>query len=52
MRDPNPEIAINALPLLREQGIPYAAVIVPWPVETVNEMLEDLSSTVGYAAEH
>lgn len=52
MRDSKPEIAINALPLLRQQGISYATVIVPWPVETINEMLEDLSSTVAYAAEH
>ena len=52
MTDPKPEIAINALPLLRQQGIPYAVVIVPWPVNTVDEMLDDLSSTVTYAAEH
>lgn len=52
MRDPNPEIAINALPLLKQYGIPYAAVIVPWPSETIDEMLDDLSSTVAYAAEH
>ena len=52
MRDPKPEIAINALPLLRQQGIPYAAVIVPWPADTVDEMLEDLCSTVSYAADH
>ena len=52
MRDPNPEIAIAALPLLKQQGIPYAAVIVPWPVDTIEEMLEDISSTVTYAAEH
>lgn len=52
MRAPRPEIAINALPLLRQEGIPYATVIVPWPVDTTNEMLEDLSSTAAYAAEH
>ncbi len=52
MRDPNPEIAINALPLLRQYGIPYATVIVPWPLKTIDEMLDDLSSTVAYAAEH
>ena len=52
MTDPKPEIAIEALPVLRQQRIPYAAVIVPWPVDTVDEMLEDLSSTVTYAAEH
>jgi len=52
MKDQQPEVAINALPLLKQQRIPYATVIVPWPVDTVNEMLEDLSSTVNYAAEH
>jgi len=52
MRDPRPEMAINSLALLRQQGISYATVIVPWPVDTVDEMLEDLSSTVAYAAQH
>jgi len=52
MRDTNTEIAIRALPLLRRQGIPYATVIVPWPEDTISEMLEDLSSTVAYAVEH
>lgn len=50
MRDNNPEIAINSLPLLKEQGIPYAAVVVPWPADSMGEMLDDLSSTVAYAA--
>ena len=52
MRDTNAETAIRALPLLRRQGIPYATVIVPWPEDTISEMLEDLSSTVAYAVEH
>ena len=52
MKDLQPEVAINALPLLKQQSIPYTTVIVPWPVDTVNEMLEDLSSTVSYAAEY
>jgi hypothetical protein len=52
MRDSSPEVAINALPLLRQHAIPYAVVIVPWPVGTLNEMLDDLSSTVAYATEH
>jgi len=52
MRDPRPEVAIEALPLLRKQGISYATVIVPWPVDSENEMLKDLSSTVAYAAIH
>lgn len=33
MRDSQPEIAVNFLKLLRKQGIPFAVVIVPWPVE-------------------
>jgi Radical SAM superfamily. len=52
MKDSKPEIAINALPLLQQQGIPYATVIVAWPMETIDEMLDDLSSTAAYAAEH
>lgn len=52
MRDPNPEIAIDALPLLKQRSVPYAVVIVPWPVDTMDEMLDDLSSTVTYAAEY
>ncbi|HIE16732.1 MAG TPA: hypothetical protein EYP71_00865 [Dehalococcoidia bacterium] len=52
MRDPNPEIAINSLPLLKQYHIPYAAVIVPWPLDSFKEMLADLSSTVAYAAEN
>lgn len=52
MRDRRPEVAIEALPLLKEAGIPYSIVIVPWPLETEKEMLDDLDSTVAYAAEH
>ena len=52
MADTKPEIAIGALPLLRQQNLPYTTVIVPWPAETINEMLADLSSTIGYAAEN
>jgi len=52
MKDRNPGVAINALPLLRKKGIPYATVIVPWPFDSLPEMLEDLSSTVAYADQH
>ena len=52
MKDRNSQVAINALPLLREQRIPYATVIVPWPPDSVAEMLDDLSSTVTYADEN
>ncbi|MBM3154276.1 MAG: radical SAM protein [Chloroflexi bacterium] len=50
MRDSNSQTAIDALPLLKEHLIPYAAVIVPWPLDTMSEMLDDLSATVAYAA--
>lgn len=49
MRDMQPEIAINSLRLLREAKIPYAVVIVPWPITTIDEMLEDLTKTVEYS---
>ncbi|HEY42239.1 MAG TPA: radical SAM protein [Dehalococcoidia bacterium] len=52
MRDVEPRTAIKSLPLLRQHGIPYATVIVPWPVDSINEMLDDLSSTIAYAAGH
>jgi len=52
MKDKSPQLAIKALPLLREQEIPYATVIVPWPVDSLAEMLDDLSSTVAYADEN
>ncbi len=49
MRSRDPQTAIESLPLLREAGIPYALVIVPWPVDSVTEMLDDLADTVAYA---
>jgi len=52
MRDRRPQVAINALPLLKSAGIPYSVVIVPWPLETEKEMLDDLENTVAYAAAH
>ena len=52
MRSQNPQIAIDALPLLREKGVPYAVVVVPWPLDSMDEMLDDLSTTAAYAEEH
>jgi len=52
MRDENPRIAIESLPLLKDAGIPYAVLIVPWPVDSLDEMLDDLSNTVAYADKH
>jgi hypothetical protein len=51
MRDKQPQVAINAPGYLRERGIPYAVVIVPWTLNSREEMLEDLSATAAYAAE-
>ena len=48
----NPEAAIHALPLLKEQGIPFAVIIVPWPFPSKEEMLSDLQETVAYAHRH
>jgi len=52
MKDSSPRVAINAPPLLRKNSIPYATVIVPWPFDSLAEMLEDLTSTVAYADQH
>lgn len=50
MNDRKPQVAIASLPLLRQAQIPYAAVIVPWPLDTKEEMLTDLVSTAEFAA--
>jgi hypothetical protein len=48
----SPEVAIQSLPLLKEAGIPYAVVIVPWPFPNLEEMLADLEQTIAYADEN
>jgi NifB/MoaA-like Fe-S oxidoreductase len=48
----NPETAIHSLPSLREQGIPFAVIIVPWPFPSREEMLSDLRQTVEDADRH
>jgi membrane-associated protease RseP (regulator of RpoE activity) len=48
----NPETAIHSLPLLREQGISFAVIIVPWPFPSKEEMLFDLRETVAHADRH
>ena len=48
----NPEVAIRSFPLLKEQGIPFAVIIVPWPLSSKEEMLSDLRETVAYADRH
>ncbi|MDH5364748.1 MAG: radical SAM protein [Dehalococcoidia bacterium] len=49
MRDDRPQVAISAPKLLRDRGIPYAIVIVPWPVDSIAEMCDDLYKTIIYA---
>jgi len=49
MKGRHPKTAIESLPLLTEAGIPYALVIVPWPMDSVQEMLDDLADTVAHA---
>lgn len=49
MRDDKPQVAISAPKLLRDKGIPYAVVIVPWPVDSIGEMCDDLHKTIIYA---
>lgn len=49
MADNKPEVAISAAKLLREEEIPYAVVIVPWPLDSIAEMCDDLSNTITYA---
>jgi hypothetical protein len=49
MKDNEPQIAISAPKLLKDKGIPYAIVIVPWPVDSISEMCEDFYKTSIYA---
>jgi len=46
------DVAIRALPLLKESQIPYAVVIVPWPIPSLEDMLADLKETAVYAQAH
>jgi hypothetical protein len=48
----NAEVAIRSLPLLKGEGIPFAVIIVPWPLPSKEEMLSDLRETVAYADRH
>ncbi|GAB6273498.1 MAG: hypothetical protein STSR0004_03610 [Peptococcaceae bacterium] len=52
MHDKYPQVAIEALPLLKATGIPYAIVIVPWPLDSEEEMLADLEKTILYVEQH
>jgi MoaA/NifB/PqqE/SkfB family radical SAM enzyme len=52
MRDDKPKVAINSLPLLKAAGIPYSVILVPWPLKTEKEMLQDLEKTILCAADN
>ena len=52
MKTKRSRVAIESLPLLRQHGIPYALVAVPWPIDSVEDMLEDLRATVAYGDQH
>jgi pyruvate-formate lyase-activating enzyme len=52
MRDPQPDVAINSLRLLREHGIPYTVTIVAWPFPTLQHCLQDLKRTTVFADKH
>jgi hypothetical protein len=51
MNDRRSQTAISALERLRKNEIPYAAVIVPWPAESIPQVCKDLSDTMIYADE-
>lgn len=50
MRDPDPKIALQALNHLKNAGIPYTVVIVPWPFPSREEMISDLQNTISFAS--
>jgi len=52
MRDKTPETAIKSLSLLRKAGVVYDIVIVPWPDGSLDEMLDDMETTIDYAEEN
>lgn len=52
MGDPTPQVAIDSLPLLQEAAIPYAVLICPWPLGSLEETLDDMERTVAYAQGH
>jgi uncharacterized Fe-S cluster-containing radical SAM superfamily protein len=49
MRDPECSVALNSLEHLRNAGIPYAIVIVPWPFPSADIMINDLKNTIAFA---
>jgi MoaA/NifB/PqqE/SkfB family radical SAM enzyme len=50
MNDKHPEVAINALPLLKAEEIPFNVTIVAWPENNdISSLLKDIYNTVLYA---
>ncbi len=53
MSDGALRIPASALQNLKEAGIPYALVLVPWPVKrSLEQVLDSMSDTVGLARRH
>ncbi len=50
MHDPNPEIAIQSITLLRKYGIPFKVGIVAWPTIPINEIKETIKYADHYDA--
>lgn len=48
MRDNNPEIAINSIPILKSYQIPFIVSIVAWP----GIGMTDIENTIAYADRH
>ena len=51
MGENRPGTAISAPSGLRSEEIPYSVVIVPWPVDSISKMCQDLCDTAQYADE-
>lgn len=51
MRDPRPEVAIQSLNYLKTAEIPFTVTIVPWPVDSMEDLLIDLEKTLHFANE-
>jgi len=50
MHDPNPEIAIQSIPLLKKYGIPFRIGIVPWYTIPITEIKETIKYADHYDA--
>jgi len=47
VRGARPDVQLQAPRLLQEHGIPYALAIVPWPLDGLEAMLDDLRQTIA-----